>query len=69
MKLGSLFKEYSPEEIVKKLQESERGKEWFKRFIEYLETDEVGGWRMRRAHDLNKPYSLEDPATPTHRSD
>ena len=64
MKLGSLFKEYSPEEIVKKLRESERGKEWFKRFMEYLETDEVGGWRMRRAHDLNEPYWLEDPATP-----
>jgi len=31
--------------------------------MEYLETDE-GGWRMRRAHHLNKSYWLEDPVTP-----
>lgn len=64
MKLKSVFEEHEPEEIVRRLKESEKGKEWMKKFMEYLETDEVGGWRMRRAHDLTEPYWLEDPATP-----
>ena len=32
--------------------------------MNYLETDEVGGWRMRRMNELNEPYWLEDPSTP-----
>jgi pyruvate,water dikinase len=64
MGLGSLFKENDPQSILAKLQQSEEGKEWFKKFMNYLETDEIGGWRMRRFVDFNEPYWLEDPATP-----
>jgi phosphohistidine swiveling domain-containing protein len=59
-----LFKENDPKSIVAKLQQSEKGKEWFKKLVNYMQTDEVGGWRMRRAHDLTEPYWLEDPAIP-----
>jgi pyruvate,water dikinase len=64
MGLAETFKENEPEAIILKLDESEKGKAWFKKFMEYLETDEVGGWRMRRANDFTEPYWLEDPATP-----
>jgi phosphohistidine swiveling domain-containing protein len=62
--LESVFLNNPPDAIISKLEESEYGKMWFKRFIEYLETDEVGGWRMRRMNELTEPYWLEDPATP-----
>jgi len=64
MGLENLFTENDPQSIVSKLQQSEKGQEWFNKFMNYMETDEVGGWRMRRATDLNEPYWLEDPATP-----
>ena len=64
MGLEDTFKENEPEAIVSKLEETDKGKDWFKKFMDYLETDEVGGWRMRRANDFTEPYWLEDPATP-----
>jgi len=64
MGLEDLFKKNEPPSILTKLQETEKGKEWFDKFIHYMETDEVGGWRMRRFSDFNEPYWLEDPATP-----
>jgi pyruvate,water dikinase len=64
MGLGDMFKENTPTDIVSKLQETDKGKDWFKKFMNYLETDEIGGWRMRRATDFTEPYWLEDPATP-----
>jgi len=64
MGLGEIFKENEPQTIITKLQESAKGKDWYKKFMNYLETDEVGGWRMRRANDFTEPYWLEDPATP-----
>ncbi len=64
MQLEDLFKDNEPQEIVNKLQQSEKGKEWFKQFMNYLETDDVGGWRMRRMNDFLEPYWLEDPSTP-----
>jgi pyruvate,water dikinase len=64
MGLEDLFRENEPPSILTKLQETEKGKEWFGKFIHYMETDEVGGWRMRRFSDFNEPYWLEDPATP-----
>lgn len=64
MGLGDVFKENHPQSIIAKLQQSEKGKEWLKKFMKYLETDEVGGWRMRRFSDFTEPYWLEDPATP-----
>ena len=64
MGLENLFTENDPQSIVSKLQQSEKGQEWFNKFMNYMETDEVGGWRMRRMCDFNEPYWLEDPATP-----
>jgi pyruvate,water dikinase len=64
MGLGQVFKENEPNAIISKLQQSEAGREWMKKFMDYMETDEIGGWRMRRFVDLNEPYWLEDPATP-----
>jgi pyruvate,water dikinase len=64
MGLESLFKENDPQSILVKIQQSEKGKEWFKKLMDYLETDEVGGWRMRRATDITEPYWLEDPTIP-----
>lgn len=62
--VDDIFKENEPAAIVGKLQESAKGKEWFNQFMNYLETDEVGGWRMRRMNELTEPYWLEDPSTP-----
>lgn len=64
MGLEDIFKENEPPVILDKLQESEKGKSWFKEFMHYMETDDVGGWRMRRFNDFTEPYWLEDPATP-----
>ena len=64
MGLKDTFTQNEPETLVAKLQESEKGKEWFGKFMNYLQTDEVGGWRMRRANDFTEPYWMEDPATP-----
>ena len=64
MGLEDVFKQNEPEAIIPKLQESAKGKDFYKKFMDYLENDEVGGWRMRRANDFTEPYWLEDPATP-----
>ena len=64
MGLEDTFTKNEPETIVAKLHESDTGKEWFDKFMNYLQTDEVGGWRMRRANDFTEPYWMEDPATP-----
>ncbi len=64
VRLKDVFLENEPEAIIPKLEESPKGKEWFKEFMDYLETDEVGGWRMRRMNELTEPYWLEDPSTP-----
>ena len=64
MGLEYIFKENEPQSILTRLQQSEKGKEWFKKFMDYMETDDVGGWRMRRFTDFTEPYWLEDPATP-----
>ena len=64
MGLSDTFKENNPEAIIPKLEESAKGKEWFQQFMNYLNTDEVGGWRMRSMNELTEPYWLEDPSTP-----
>lgn len=64
MKLGDTFKDNEPEALLVKLQREAKGKEWLEKFMDYMNTDEVGGWRMRRANDFTEPYWLEDPATP-----
>ena len=64
MGLGDLFRKNQPEVILSKLEQSEKGKEWYKQFMNYMVTDEVGGWRMRSMCELIEPYWLEDPSTP-----
>ncbi len=64
MKLESVFKKNKPQAILAKLQQSKKGKEWLKKFTDYMRTDDIGGWRMRRFNDFTEPYWLEDPATP-----
>jgi pyruvate,water dikinase len=64
MKLGDTFRDNEPEALLVKLKQEARGKEWLEKFMGYMNTDEVGGWRMRRANDFTEPYWLEDPATP-----
>jgi phosphohistidine swiveling domain-containing protein len=62
--LGDIFKANEPTAIIPKLEQTTKGKEWMKQFMHYLETDDVGGWRMRRMCELLEPYWLEDPSTP-----
>jgi len=62
--LEDIFRQNAPHAIIPKLQQTGKGKEWVKQFINYLETDEIGGWRMRRMNDFLEPYWLEDPSTP-----
>ncbi len=62
--LEATFRDNPIETLMGKLEESENGRAWMKGFMHYLETDEVGGWRMRRMNELNEPYWLEDPSTP-----
>lgn len=64
MGLDDIFKNNEPEAIMSKLEQSAKGKEWLQQFMNYLETDEIGGWRMRRANDFTEPYWMEDLATP-----
>jgi len=64
MKLEDVFKQNEPQAILTKLRQSAKGKEWLKKFMDYMTTDDIGGWRMRRFTDFNEPYWLEDPATP-----
>ena len=64
MGVTDIFENSSSGSCVPKLQESAKGREWYKEFMTYLETDDVGGWRMRRMNDLTEPYWLEDPETP-----
>jgi pyruvate,water dikinase len=64
MGLKQLFVDSSPDEIVARVGEMKNGRQWYKKFINYLENDEIGGWRMRRTNDLTEPYWLEDPAIP-----
>ena len=64
MKLKDVFLKNKPPSILKKLQQSAAGREWFGKFMDYMVTDDVGGWRMRRFNDFTEPYWLEDPATP-----
>jgi hypothetical protein len=64
MKLADVFKKNKTQDILPKLKESAKGREWLKAFMDYMTTDEIGGWRMQRSPDLNEPYWLEDPSTP-----
>ncbi len=62
--LDDIFKSTEPGAIIPKLGQTAKGKEWVKQLMHFMETDEVGGWRMRRMNELLEPYWLEDPSTP-----
>ncbi len=64
MGLSETFLETPAKNIDTELRTTDKGKEWYKQFVDYLETDEVGGWRMRRMTDVTEPYWLEDLSTP-----
>jgi pyruvate,water dikinase len=64
MNLENIFRENDPRVVVSKLRRSKKGRDWLNKFRLYMETDEVGGWRMRRFTDFTEPYWLEDLATP-----
>jgi phosphohistidine swiveling domain-containing protein len=64
MGLGDIFRNEKSSDIIPKLQETSKGKEWVKGLMDWMKTDEVGGWRMRRMNEFTEPYWLEDPSTP-----
>ena len=64
MGLKEVFVQNPAADIRRKLKESEKGREWIKKFKAYLDGDDIGGWRMRRMNDLTEPYWLEDPSDP-----
>jgi phosphohistidine swiveling domain-containing protein len=59
MGLGDMFLNNSPEDVLAKLEESDKGKKWLKEFQAILN---LHGWRMVRMNDLDEPYWLECPA-------
>lgn len=58
--LGDIILNSPTDMTMKKLEESEAGREWLKNLHSFLEVD---GWRMVRMMDINEPYWLEDPAS------
>jgi pyruvate,water dikinase len=61
MGLGDIFLRNKDKNILPKLKETEKGKQFIKELYDFLE---VEGWRMVRMNDLNVPYWLEDPTQP-----
>ncbi len=59
-KLDGIILNSPVEEVFKKLEQSQAGKEWLKNLHAFLQVD---GWRMVRMMDFNEPYWLEDPST------
>lgn len=59
--LEEIFKENNVKDISPKLEETSKGKEWLKKFNDFLQ---IRGWRMTRMNDLVDPYWLEDPSIP-----
>ncbi len=61
MGLGDVFRENEPEAIMPKLEVTAKGKEWLKKYNDFLQ---VHGWRVVRMMDLVNPYWLEKPSIP-----
>ena len=61
MGLSDIFKNNDLENIIPKLEQDEKGKEWAKKFDEFLQHR---GWRMVRMNDFVDPYWLEKPTIP-----
>lgn len=64
MGLEKVFRNTGQDTIIRCLQQSEKGRQWYGKFMNFLHHDEVGGWRMTRFSDLTEPYWLEKPAIP-----
>jgi pyruvate,water dikinase len=64
MGFEDVFRKNEPQLVIARLQQSAKGRDWLKKFMDYMKTDDVGGWRMRRFTDFTEPYWLEDPAIP-----
>jgi pyruvate,water dikinase len=61
MGLADIFRENDPKAVISKLEETDRGKDWVKKFLEFLQ---VEGWRMLSLTDFTEPYWLEEPSIP-----
>jgi phosphohistidine swiveling domain-containing protein len=61
MGLSDIFKAKTPEEIIPALEQSSKGKEWWTKFMEFLQ---VRGWRATNFVDFVDPYWLEAPTFP-----
>jgi len=61
MNLADIFKKNESKYIIPKLEQTTKGKEWVKKFKDFLQ---VEGWRMSSMNDLIEPYWLEDPSIP-----
>jgi pyruvate,water dikinase len=59
--LEDTFLTTEPKDLIPKLEQSERGREWLKEFHGFLD---VEGWRMVRMNELLEPYWLESPSVP-----
>jgi len=59
--LGDIFRENEPEAIIPKLEQEGKGRDWLKKFNEFLQ---LRGWRMVRMNDFVDPYWLEQPSLP-----
>ena len=59
--LGDIFRENGPEAIIPKLEQEGKGRDWLKKFNEFLQ---LRGWRMVRMNDFVDPYWLEQPSLP-----
>ncbi len=56
--LSDVFKNNNPENVLPVLMKSEAGREWKRKFDDFLQEE---GWRMVRMNDFNEPYWLESP--------
>lgn len=61
MGLSEVFKEKSGEELASELQLTNKGKEWWQKFMDFLR---VRGWRSISSISIADPYWLEVPSVP-----
>jgi phosphohistidine swiveling domain-containing protein len=59
--LADIFETAEAKHVVSRLEQIEAGREWLKRFREFLWED---GWRMQRMAEITEPTWIEDPSAP-----
>jgi phosphohistidine swiveling domain-containing protein len=64
MGLEPVFLNNHYQDVIPKLKELPAGQKWLAGLMNWLETDEIGGWRMNRMNDITDTYWLEDPSAP-----